>query len=238
MSKAKIGLSSCITWLPNGTERAYLNQDYIRSVEKAGGIPLVLPITDNPETIKALADSIDGLLLTGGEDVNPLHFSEEPDPMLGEICEARDRFELLLFEEVCKQKKPIFGICRGLQVMTVALSGTLWQEISRKPGDLIKHSQQADRKVSTHTVNIAAGSRLESLLGAKAKVNTFHHQAAKTPGTSGTIIATAPDGIIEAIDWSTPDHYCWAVQWHPEAMTDTHPEMLKLFQDFVKHCKK
>ena len=216
MTKVKIGLSSCITWLPNGTERAYLNQDYIKSVEKAGGVPLILPITDNVDIIKALAESIDGLLLTGGEDINPLLFGEEPDPKLGEICEARDRFELLLFGEVYRLKKPIFGICRGLQIMTVALGGTLWQEISRKPGELIKHSQAPDR----------------------TRLHSDHHQAAKSVGTTGTVTATASDRIIEAIDWSTPHHYCQAVQWHPEAMIDTHPEMLNLFKDFIQHCQK
>ena len=238
MTKVKIGLSSCITWLPNGTERAYLNQDYIKSVEKAGGVPLILPITDNVDIIKALAESIDGLLLTGGEDINPLLFGEEPDPMLGEICEARDRFELLLFGEVYRLKKPIFGICRGLQLMTIALGGTLWQEVSRKPGDLIKHSQETDRKISTHHVNILPSSQLEPILGLKARVNSYHHQAAKSVGTTGKITATASDGIIEAIDWSTPHHYCQAVQWHPEAMIDTHPEMLNLFKDFIQHCQK
>ena len=236
MKKPIIGISGSRTWLDNGTERAYLNHDYIHAIELAGGIPFVLPIIDDPEATKFMINSIDGLLLSGGDDVNPLYFGEEPDSMLGDIHDARDRFELLLFEEACKQKRPVFGICRGLQIMTVALGGTLWQEISRAPGERIKHAQQADRHTPTHHVNIEKGSKLEAIFGSKAAVNSYHHQAAKDPGQGARITATAADGIIEAIDWSTPDHYCHGVQWHPEAMVRQHPQMLELFKSFLKEC--
>ena len=160
MKKPIIGISGSRTWLDNGTERAYLNHDYIHAIELAGGIPLVLPIIDDVEAIQQMVNSIDGLLLSGGDDVNPLYFGEEPDSMLGEIHDPRDRFEILLFEEASLQRKPIFGICRGLQIMAVAKGGTLWQEIARAPGERIKHSQKAERHTATHHIDIEKGSKL------------------------------------------------------------------------------
>lgn len=237
MKTPKIGITGAQTWLPNGTERIYLNQDYAGSVEKAGGLPFVLPILHTPEMIPELVSSLDGILFSGGEDINPLYFGEEPNPLLGEIHDARDRFELLLFQEAYKQKKPIFGICRGLQLITVAMGGSLWQELSRSSENCLKHSQEAGRHVATHYIDISEGSRLEAIFGKKAKVNSYHHQSAKEPGGNGIITATASDGIIEAVDWSTPDHYCHGVQWHPEGMTRTDDKMLELFKEFIGACR-
>lgn len=237
MKIPKIGITGAQMWLPNGTERIYLSRDYVDSIEKAGGIPFILPILTASQLIPEWVASVDGILFSGGEDINPLYFGEEPDPLLGEIHDPRDRFELLLFQEAVKQKKPIFGICRGAQLIAVAMGGSLWQELSRSAENCLKHSQQADRHVATHHIDILAGSRLDAIFGKKAKVNSYHHQSVKEAGGNGIITATAADGIIEAIDWSTHDHYCHAVQWHPEGMTRSDDKMLGLFREFVEACK-
>ena len=238
MSKPRIGLSGCSYFLNNGTQRAYLNHDYIYSVEEAGGIPLVLPIIQDVEAIRGMAQSIDGLLLTGGEDINPLYFGENPEPKLGEIHDERDQFELALSKEVRSLNKPIFGICRGLQIMAVALGGSLWQDLGNATENPIKHAQEAGRHVATHTVKFLEGSHLATILGPSTTVNSYHHQAVKEPGPTGIVVATAPDGIIEAVDWTQGGTLCVGVQWHPEGMTKTRPDMLALFEEFVRLSQK
>ena len=118
--------------------------------------------------------------------------------------------------------------------MTVALDGTLWQDLGLYSADHFKHSQEADRFVPTHGIEITEGSILEKVLGPKAKVNSYHHQSVKAIARGGEVIATSADGIIEAVDWSTPHHYCLGVQWHPENMAATNPQMLALFQSFIQ----
>lgn len=235
MKKPKIGLTCCQLWMPNGVKRTYLNHDYVKAIENAGGVPYILPLVQDTAIIRQMASEMDGFLFTGGEDVNPLHYGEEPDPKLGEIDEGRDQFELALFREVFKNQKPILGVCRGLQLIAVALNGTLWQDLERYSTDHLKHRQETDhRHVATHWIDVKKGSVLEKIIGLKAKVNSYHHQAVKEIASGGEVIATSSDGMIEAVDWSTPSQYCLGVQWHPENMTPFHPQMLDLFKSLIQ----
>ena len=122
--------------------------------------------------------------------------------------------------------------------MAVALGGSLWQDLGNATENPIKHAQEAGRHVATHTVKFLEGSHLATILGPSTTVNSYHHQAVKEPGPTGIVVATAPDGIIEAVDWTQGGTLCVGVQWHPEGMTKTRPDMLALFEEFVRLSQK
>lgn len=213
-----------------------LAKAYYEQVIRAGGTPLLIPPTADRNVIVSVLDHIDGLLLTGGADVNPLWVGEEPSPRLHNINARRDLSELLLTRLAANRQIPILGICRGIQVLAMALDGTVQQDIyedylpTGPSGPLrpstIKHSQDAEQAEATHTVRIEAGSVLASLYNKeKIAVNSFHHQAVKSPGPRFRTTATAADGVIEAIE-STEFKSVMGVQWHPEHLG---LEGLKLF---------
>ncbi|MCR4604130.1 MAG: membrane dipeptidase [Prevotella sp.] len=204
-----------------GDHTAKLAEGYYKQVATAGAIPVVLPPLSNQSLIMHTLDQLDGLLLTGGADINPLFMDEEPEPNLGGINDERDLPELLITRLAFNRTMPILGICRGIQTMAVALGGKVAQHISTA----IKHSQDADRHVATHTISIEPGSILHTLYAdseapataIRKAVNSFHHQAVSNPGSRLHTVATAPDGIIEAVE-SCEHKPVLGVQWHPECM--------------------
>lgn len=206
---------------------------YIRSVLAAGGTPLIIPPHDDMDASTATLDHIDGLLLTGGGDINPLFLNEEPVRQLGGINHRRDRQELLLTRLAADRQIPILGICRGIQIMTAALGGELYQDINlQHTAPCIKHDQQLDRSYASHTVSITPDSLLSRIFPGEGKlaVNSFHHQAVKVPPTGFNVSAQAPDGIIEAVE-SAEYASILGVQWHPECMILCGDEsMLPLFR--------
>lgn len=208
---------------------ATLRERYYKQVVQAGGVPLLIPPVASPEVIEDTLHAIDGLLLTGGGDLNPLWQGEDPSPLLGSVNAERDEPELLITRLAARQQMPIFGICRGVQTMAVALGGKVFQDISDRP---IQHSQKAERTEVTHKVAIAAGSCLHALCGDELFVNSFHHQAVSEVPQGFRITATAPDGTIEAME-----HLCGSpmmgVQWHPEWLG---AEGLPLFQWLVSEA--
>lgn len=209
-----------------------LGAGYYESVLRAGGLPLVIPPTDDLTDIDELLTRADGILLSGGADLNPLWLGEEPAARLGAINPVRDAFELLLVRRAADRQIPLFGICRGLQILVAALGGTLLQDQeSALPGRcLLKHSQEAPRNERTHSVRTEEGSILRRLLGERAFVNSFHHQSVATPGARLRVTALAPDGIVEAVE-SSEHKSIVGVQWHPECLEgdDAHA----LFAHFV-----
>lgn len=220
-------------------ESAKILKGYYQSIEQAGGVPLLLPPTTNRSTLISLVDRIDGLLLSGGGDVNPVLFGQEPEMELGEINGERDSFELLLTRLAYDRCLPILGICRGMQVLTLVLGGTIHQDLDTDFEDnyLIKHSQKAARHVLTHSVSTEPGSILEKLLGQKFLVNSFHHQGVDNPGKLLRVTATAPDGVAEAVE-STELHPVIGVQWHPECLlADGNLSMNPLFRHLVEQCE-
>ena len=193
-----------------------LRQVYCQQIVEAGGVPLIIPAVADADVICSTLDSIDALLLTGGADLNPLWTNEEPAPTLGHINAVRDLPELLITRLAYNRCVPIMGICRGLQMLTVALGGTVLQDMGPKEGRL-KHSQDADKSEPTHSVTLLPDTLLRSLFNNDEHiyVNTFHHQAGGTPGPKLKVSALAPDGIIEAVE-SNEHKALLGVQWHPE----------------------
>ncbi len=169
-----------------------------------------------------MLDSIGGLLFTGGEDVNPAHYGEAAHPNLKNVQDERDATEIALIAEASKRKTPILAICRGIQVLNVAMGGTLIQDIPSQCPDALEHDSPALRALRTHEISIEPGSRIARALRTdKARVNSFHHQAANRVGDGLSITARSPDGIIEGLETDDPDWWVLAVQWHPEEMTDS-----------------
>lgn len=193
-----------------------LRQVYCQQIVAAGGVPLIIPAVADADVICSTLDSIDALLLTGGADLNPLWTNEEPAPTLGHINAARDLPELLITRLAYNRCVPIMGICRGLQMLTVALGGTVLQDMGPKEGRL-KHSQDADKSEPTHSVTLLPDTVLRTLFNNDEHiyVNTFHHQAVGTSGPKLKVSALAPDGIIEAVE-SNEHKALLGVQWHPE----------------------
>jgi putative glutamine amidotransferase len=205
---------------------------YVDCVRAAGGLPVAIPSVE-PETADAFLGTVDGLVLTGGLDVDPLHYGQEPDPDLGKVDTQRDEFELALVRAAHARRVPVLGVCRGLQVMNVALGGTLHQHIPTAIERPVRHEQEAVQPdAMSHGIDIEPGTRLHRAAGTtKTRVNTFHHQAADRVADGLVVTARAPDGVIEGLE--DPGHpWCVAVQWHPERRPDD-PLSRALFSGLV-----
>lgn len=212
---------------------------YTDAVLRAGGAPVIIPITTSKEALASLLETIDGLLLTGGGDINPLYAGEEPIPQLSEGNSLRDQYDFTLLRLAADRQIPVFGICRGHQVINLAYGGTLYQDIcAQRTEPTLKHSQEAPRAEGSHTVTIDENSTLYTLLGGRAIVNSFHHQAVKETAPGFRVTAVSPDGIIEAIESAVPYRDIFSVQWHPEAMAAAgNPAMLRLFEKLVAQAR-
>ena len=216
-----------------------LAQGYYQSVIRAGGVPLIIPPYEDMDLLINTLDTLDGILLSGGGDINPLFLGEEPSQGLHSVNPYRDRQELMLVRLAANRQIPILGICRGIQIMNAALGGSLCQDIyTEADGTPLKHSQEMDRAFASHTINIAKDSLLYRIMRTeKLPVNSFHHQAVKAPAPGFRISATAPDGIIEAIE-STEHKSMLGVQWHPECFILNHDRcMMPLFGWLIKEAR-
>lgn len=218
-----------------GTKGCELAQGYYESVLQAGGIPLVLPPYTDAEALCQTLDRVDGILLSGGGDINPLLLGEEPIPGLHGICPQRDEMELQLVREAYNRQIPMLGICRGIQTLVAALGGTIYQDLNTQYSEapLVKHDQDLDRAYASHTVKVEVGSTLASLFPEAVEkglpVNSFHHQAVHTPGPLLRVSAKATDGVIEAVE-SNEFKSIIGVQWHPECfITRGERYMMPLF---------
>lgn len=217
---------------PAGAEMA---EGYYKSIVEAGGVPLLIPPVDDEKVLQGLLERIDALMLSGGADLNPLWMGEDPVPALSGINPARDRGELLLTQLAFDRNLPILGICRGIQVMTVALGGTVVQDIATAYPDanILKHSQNAPRSEATHFVETEPGSVICDLLGERFAVNSFHHQAVGDAGPRLRVTARSRDGIIEAVE-SCEKKPVMGVQWHPECfVTAGDDAMMPIFRHLV-----
>ena len=206
------------TW--DGGERTGVNAAYIRALVDTGALPVTISPLIGPELAEQALGPFQALVLTGGEDVDPTHYSSAPSPRLGAIDQLRDRFELALFHQARRRQMPVLGICRGLQLINVAMGGTLWQDLpTERPGS-IDHRPAIGRSERCHPVRIAGGSRAAAALGTtRLQANSIHHQAIRdiAPGLAAT--AWSDDGVIEAVETTPPDEqWILAVQWHPEEL--------------------
>ena len=218
MKRPLIGISGSVRVF-DGAERAGVNAAYIHSISKAGGVPILLTPPIGPEGAGLALGPLDGLVLTGGHDLDPQWYDAHPSPALGPVDPNRDEFELALFHAARDRDLPILGICRGLQLVNVAMGGTLYQDLpSEQPGG-IHHDSVVPRDARTHSISITAGSRLHNALGTHELVtNSFHHQAIRDLAAGLVVTAHADDGVIEGVEGSTNEGWLLAVQWHPEEM--------------------
>ena len=202
--------------------KSMLAEGYYKKVVAAGGVPLIIPPLDDSDAIINTLDRIDGLILSGGGDYNPLFCGEEPSPRLHSINGERDLPELLITRLAYNRQIPMLGICRGIQTLAMALGGTVIQDIADTDG-LIKHSQDAHRSVPTHSVSVSEDSVLHKIYGCRSLyVNSFHHQAVGEVGDRFRVVAHSCDGIVEAME-STEMKSIIGVQWHPECIDDGLP---------------
>ncbi|MCG0278756.1 MAG: gamma-glutamyl-gamma-aminobutyrate hydrolase family protein [Thermanaeromonas sp.] len=210
--------------------RIYLNAAYVNAILQAGGIPLLLP-SGSKKMAEEYLRIIDGLLLTGGGDVDPRLYGEEPKGGLGRILKERDEFELYITQRALVLGKPILAICRGMQVLNVAAGGTLYQDIARELGSSL-HNPGGPRNAVHHRVEIRSGTLLGQWLEGQVGVNSMHHQAVRSLGQGLRVSATSEDGVIEAIE-GTGEVFVVGVQWHPEELAHLYPEQHELFKRFV-----
>lgn len=209
------------------------------AVERAGGLPVLVPSTLSMESLRAIYERLDGVLLPGGGDVDPKYYQQDAHPTVHLVDDDRDRTEIAMTQWAVQDDVPVFGICRGIQVMNVALGGTLVQDIPSQVQTELIHDIPNDKPRSTrlHAVKLDESSRLARITGANLlEVNSLHHQAIGTPAPVIRVTAHAPDGVIEAME--IPDkHFAMAVQWHPEDMGDDE-RMRRIFENFVEAARQ
>jgi putative glutamine amidotransferase len=233
MNRPTIGITTSID------ERGffYLRPEYPRAVEKAGGLPLLLP-PSAPDAVGAVLDRVDGLLLSGGSDIDPALFGERPHPTSDWVRE-RDDFELALVRQALERDQAVLAICRGHQVLNVALGGTLVQDIpSLRPGSEPHAPKDVERWQVAHEIEILPGTHLREILGHDTLgVNSTHHQAVGALGRGLRLAAHTRDGIVESIE--SPEHrFVVGVQWHPEAMWNHDPDHQELFRALIAASRR
>jgi putative glutamine amidotransferase len=214
-----------------------MREDYVRSVEQAGAVPVVLPPL-RPEDACRVLERLDGLVLSGGVDVDPALYGQEPHPRLGRVNRRRDEFELALVSEALRVGRPILGICRGQQVLNVARGGTLVQDIPSQWTGAMVHDARGRRWRRTHDVDVVPGTRLAAILGrASVPVNSFHHQAVAAIGRGLVVSARCPgDGVVEGLE-DEDARFVVAVQWHPESFWNRADSFQPLFDAHVEACR-
>lgn len=227
--KPKIGVIVC-GFIEN---KQFVTNAYIQSVRYSGGIPLVLPLVRSDQVISEYVLLCDGFLFCGGNDITPLLFGQEPQKGNGQTNISLDLFQIRLMKEVLKTEKPVLSICRGMQVFNVACGGTIYQDISLRPGKHLDHMQQSgSRSEVSHKVHIKSGTLLKKCVGSVLYVNSYHHQTLDKVGKKLIVSATASDQTAEAVEM--PSHpFAIGVQWHPECMYRTSAEMRELFGHFI-----
>ncbi|SFS79871.1 gamma-glutamyl-gamma-aminobutyrate hydrolase family protein [Marininema halotolerans] len=219
-------------------EMCTCRRDYSEAILFGGGLPLMIPPTRDKEIHQQLATLLDGLLLTGGKDINPYLFNEEPLPGLGVVEPERDLMEMSLSQEFIRTNKPILAICRGCQLLSVALGGSMYQDLPSQKEKLLQHTQRAPRNHPSHRVKVKGESLLFRITKQRdIRVNSFHHQAVKIIPDRCVISGTSLDGVIEAYEGKN-DPFLLALQWHPEAMLKEDVTSQAIFKSFISACRK
>ncbi len=241
MNPPLIGVSTSVT-VASYPERAYVNAAYLHAIQQAGGVPVLLPPQLGGPARREFRKRLAGVLLTGGGDVCPERFAEAPHPTTSDVSEARDGLEIDFTLWAIEEEVPLLAICRGVQVLNVALGGSLHQDIPSELGSPLDHSQvhrqTGTRHVPTHHVKVQDGSRLAGILGAlELDVNSFHHQGIKRLGRGLAEVAWAPDSIIEGVELEDPARFVVGVQWHPEELVAADPAARNLFAALVDRAR-
>jgi putative glutamine amidotransferase len=237
MPKPLIGLTT--TRLLKKTSRPAFgtNELYAKAISMSGGLPILIPLSLSNADLDALLVRLDGILLTGGYDIDPHQYGNQPHPKVEGIDKDRDRIEIYLVRAIIQSPKPFLGICRGLQVINVAMGGSLYEHLPDQfTGSIIHDNHHQVRDYLAHSVSVKPGSLLSQFISSNpVQVNSLHHQGVRRIAPELLQIAHSPDGLIEAVEM--PGHpFGLAVQWHPEELLE-YEEMRKLFQTFIHRCE-
>jgi putative glutamine amidotransferase len=216
-----------------------MSQRYIRALTAVGALPWMIPLVgDEKDTMRGIYDALDGVFLPGGADIDPSNYGEERHPKCDKGDPARDEVELMLVRWALADKKPVLGVCRGLQIVNLAAGGTLYQDLTEQMPGSIKHDYfpfggRYARDYLAHDVRVAENTKLAEIFGAGSlRVNSMHHQGVQRLGRELVASAVAPDGLVEGIE-SGDGSYLVAVQWHPEVLIDSCERTQRLFESFV-----
>jgi putative glutamine amidotransferase len=222
----------------DGPARYELKVAYADAVLRAGGLPFIVPYSDDPTTVDAYLDRIFGLVVTGGAfDIPPSAYGEQPRDGMGVTKPGRTAFETALMQAALRRNMPVLGICGGMQLLHILLGGTLFQDIRRELPNARDHEQKHDRAQPSHPVEVKEGTQLADLLGkGQVMVNSTHHQAANKITDAEVVSAVAPDGVVEAIE-SKGHVFALGVQWHPELLVQTVPVHLSLYRALVHKAR-
>jgi putative glutamine amidotransferase len=227
-----------IDGIPAGLPHSWvMNHRYYVALESVGAVPWMIPLLAGEHTLRRMYEQLDGIFIAGGVDMDPASYGHERSEKCGRTDPERDRVELLFARWAAEDGKPIFGVCRGMQIINVAAGGTLFQDCATDLPDAIRHdyfpTDGHARDFLAHEIDIAPGSRLAAAFGAtRALVNSMHHQGLATVGEALTVTATAPDGLIEALE-GAHGGFRVGVQWHPEMLIDSDAATRRLFEAFV-----
>lgn len=228
--KPKIGIVICGFI----EQKQFVSNSYIQSIRYSGGIPIILPLVRSDQMLQEYINLCDGFLFCGGNDITPLLFGQEPMHGNGKTNITLDLFQIRLMRQILKTKKPVFSICRGMQIFNVACGGTIIQDISMHASSSLNHMQDSDsREDVSHKIKTKSGTKLRKYIGCYLYVNSFHHQAVDKIGEKLIISAASSDGIIEGIELEGHP-FAMGVQWHPESMYRTSSEMRHLFLTFIE----
>jgi putative glutamine amidotransferase len=233
-----IGISPDLNTTDDGPPRYEVKVAYPDAVLRAGGLPFIIPYSDDPTTVDAFLDRIFGLVVTGGAfDIPPSAYGEQPRDGLGLLKPGRTAFETALMQAALRRNMPVLGICGGMQLLHVLLGGTLFQDLRRELPSARDHEQKHDRAQPSHPVDVKEGTQLAELLGkGQVMVNSTHHQAANRVADGEVVSAVAPDGVVEAIESKT-HNFALGVQWHPELLVQTVPAHLSLYRALVHKAR-
>lgn len=214
-------------------ESYWMLPGYMKGIEQAGGIPLMLPLTSDEENLQQLAEELDGFLYAGGQDISPNLYAQRRSRMCGQCCHERDEMETILFRMVYEQDKPLLGICRGIQCINVVMGGTLYQDLPSEHSSDTEHHQIPPYDVPVHSVKIIGDSPLYKLLKKETlMVNSYHHQAILTLAPKVSAMAVSEDGLIEAV-CVPKKRFIWGIQWHPELSCLVDENSRKIFSEFI-----
>ncbi len=217
-----------------GGERvSYTLATVTRAIQKAGGLAVILPIHD-PALSASYIEKMDGLVLTGGADVSPQFYGQNPKPKINRFDPRRDEREFELLEQALELHMPILGICRGFQLINIALGGDVYQDLSYHPNISVQHDQLTNANMPVHSIDVKAHSHFASLTPNQSTVNSYHHQVIHHLADDLQAVAWSEDGIIEAAEALNDDYNIVAVQYHPENIIDENPVHLNVFTDFIQ----
>ena len=234
-----IGVTSYRNQSQLGFDQYSISEHYISSLAQAGACPIIIPLGLGEVAMDDLLSRLDGVLFSGGGDIHPRFYSSPGHSQVAEVDEDRDRVELYLLKQILRMQRPILGVCRGLQLINVGLGGSLWDDLGAQNPEFLDHDCSSDwpRDHLAHEIVIHPDSRLAEILGAKqAQVNSLHHQGIRSLSEQLRPLASAPDGLIEAVEIRGYP-YGIGVQWHPEWMPQD-PQMQALFRSFVSAAKR